>query len=269
VSIEHGTIIKISIVDFVDKVLLKAQHLSVHDVAIDTMSESSASQTNEETMVDAQTKAEKVLPPKILTFLNESKMMPPPRELIFRGSAGRSFDVLSDSNPILFILIEGSMKLELKPSRRRKDGHSIAHQRTGSKPVQFKVSLAVLSLCLLRYCSLPVSDIHHQMHRQRMPLLSFGQGAIFSFSDDSFTVGQDPADFCVPPQSSSVYGTTTKLRRFDLPAESPHNFVPYQFTITFEKPSFYFAIPFKLIRSVAAGLSVASHTGAVHPHALV
>lgn len=77
-----------------------------------------------------------------------------------------------------------------------------------------------------------------------MPVISFCSGSLFTFHQEVFRIGQQPDDLT------------------DLPFEgSRYSFVPYYFKAIFDRPSQYLAIPFKVIRTIAAGLNISTNIG--------
>lgn len=143
VSITQGTILKILYKDFYERVLLKAIRRG-NPVDVNTVDNSSsidpASITTQEDSLPLRitSRIEEKVPPKIFKFLNESRLMPPPFEYIFHGSLGRSFNIHDTSQPMLFILVEGGIRLEIIP-KRKLDIQRITHIRSGQQPTEFKV----------------------------------------------------------------------------------------------------------------------------------
>ena len=80
------------------------------------------------------------------------------------------------------------------------------------------------------------------MHGQ-MPLISFDAGALFTLPTDVFNVRQRPEQLNAADEYSN------------------YDFVPYFIKAVFEKPTQYLAIPFKIIRNIAAGLNISTSTG--------
>lgn len=145
VSIPQGTVLKISYRDFYEKVLLRANHrgkqMFVEEMASQSGSEAAPMITSQEDSLPLiiTSRLEQKIPPKIFRFLNESKTLPPSFEYIFHGSRGRGFSIYDTSQPMLFIVVEGSLRLELVPKKKVESRYRITHVRDGQQPTEFKV----------------------------------------------------------------------------------------------------------------------------------
>ena len=145
VSVPQGTVLKISYKDFYEKVLLKANHrgkqMLVEEATSQSGTEGGPLVSNQEDSLPLRITArlEEKVPPKIFRFLNDSKSLPPPFEYIFHGSRGRGFNIYDTSQLMLFIVVEGSIRLEIVPKKKIESRYKITHVRNGQQPTDFKV----------------------------------------------------------------------------------------------------------------------------------
>jgi hypothetical protein len=228
VTIDHGTVLRINMEEFYSSVLSK--HTSrantpatkpgtpafLHAEAASTNRHGQSETELEEALTrDAiQSKAARALSPELYSFLSQIQLMPPPLNTVFNGSIGRSFDVTVDSDQLVYVVLEGSLRVDLKPNRRRQLGHSIAHTRTGSAATQFRTGSV-------------------------MPVVRLDSGSILTFTESEFSIGAEQ-----PSRSRAGRGDS----------QAAHEFVPYHYTVVFERPSIYLAIDVKNIRNLMAAL---------------
>lgn len=240
VTIAQGTILKISIEEFAKQVALKHESLSskrksMHELSLGASVELTEDEREALAQDELRRKAEAVLDPRILVFLKEIHFMPPPPQNVYTGRMGRGFDVYEDSPQMLYVIIDGTLRLELRPNQKRTEGHAISHTRIGHTSTQFRTSHA-------------------------MPLVRFDKGALFTFTEDAFHLGSKPEDFSNSPPIPRAVSRLPR-RTATVPSKI-YPFVPYHFTAVFEGPSVYFAIPMKTIRAIVAGLTFSHNSGA-------
>ena len=155
VRVDKGTILRLSLQDYFSKIVLtnsmrrsilrSEKRLSMMSIAkikseeVEVMEPEEPIFSNTDEFLEMIEKISSILPVKIINFLKESKLHPPPIEYIHRGFKGRSIIIRAESEPMLYVVLDGMLKMDLLPNQRRKEGNNISHKLKGQKSARFKV----------------------------------------------------------------------------------------------------------------------------------
>lgn len=176
-QMKKGTYLRISLADFYKHVLSVDKVVAgVDQEELTRIAELSWDELTDEDrfFIDVYLRAQQVLRADLFAFATTFRLIPynarvPAAKFYKEGHIGHIIE-LNPSAPMLFIVLNGAVRIEIETSRQKKDTvHNVSCKRKGKKPMTVKTF--------------------------SMPLLLLGAGALLNLSKECYAVGlpEDPS----------------------------------------------------------------------------